>query len=86
MNNLFNYLLSCLCVADTVFLISNALVLPFHFDIEVCVKNIKKEQCRKTKHVRLIFVFIKGLLFRNITSPHLALLDKKKVQWRVADA
>ena len=38
MNNLFNYLLSSLCVADTIFLISNVLVLPFHFSpsLEVC--------------------------------------------------
>ena len=39
MKNLFNYLLSSLCVADTVFLVSNVLVLPFHFSpsLEVCV-------------------------------------------------
>ena len=36
MKNVFNYLISSLCVADTVFLVTNFLVLPFHFDLEVC--------------------------------------------------
>ena len=35
MKNLFNHLLSCLCIADIVFLTSNILVLPFHFGLKV---------------------------------------------------
>jgi len=34
MANLFNQLLSCLCIADILFLISNLLVLPFHFGLD----------------------------------------------------
>ena len=31
MHSVFNYLLACLCAADTLFLISNLLILPVHF-------------------------------------------------------
>ena len=61
MKNLFNYLLSCLCVADTVFLVTNFLVLPFHFndDLEVClffvdVNNISMKIIFITVHFTLL--------------------------------
>ena len=38
MNNLFNRLLSCLCIADILFLVSNLLVIPFHFGLKVLCK------------------------------------------------
>ena len=39
MNNLFNRLLSCLCIADILFLVSNLLVIPFHFGLKVLCKG-----------------------------------------------
>ena len=56
MKNLFNRLLSCLCIADIVFLTSNILVVPFHFGLKVkifckgwhCIA-LKKRLCLKLK-------------------------------------
>ena len=67
MDNLFNRLLSCLCIADISFLASNLLVLPFHFGYEV-MKNKQNYEAISVCITRIIVAFGIGVWFSLVWS------------------
>ena len=61
MSNLFNHLLSCLCIADIISLISNLLVLPLYFGFNNSFMNFVFPFLESSCHVALsvsIFLII----------------------------
>ena len=49
-SSVFHHLLSCLCVADITFLISNLLALPFHFGFRNIIINFFFPFCESCCH------------------------------------